>query len=142
MDNGTMRLLGLLAITSLLLVGCSTTPIPSDQATPVPPSRLVAFQNKPSGQYGTLIITRDSGFVGSACNTIVYIDGKKSAEISQGETAKFYLPVGETIIGVNSTAMCGGGLKERSLVMSAENTKKFRISIDTSMSMDLSPTAF
>ena len=142
MDNGTMRLLGLLAITSLLLVGCSTTPIPSDQATPVPQSRLAAFQSKPSGQYGTLIVTRDSGFVGSACNTIVYIDGKKSAEIAQGETAKFYLPVGEVIIGVNSTAMCGGGLKERSLVMSADNTKKYRISIDTSMSMDLSPTAF
>jgi hypothetical protein len=72
----------------------------------------------------------------------LYIDGKKSAEIGSGETAKFYLPVGERIIGVNSTTMCGGGLKERSLVMDAGDTKKYRISIDTSMSMDLSPTAF
>jgi hypothetical protein len=142
MDSQTMRLIGLLAISSIILAGCSTSPIPSDQAAPVPASRLTAFQSKPTGQYGTLIVTRDSGFTGSACYTILYIDGKKSAEIGSGETAKFYLPVGERIIGANSTTMCGGGLKERSLVMGADDTKKYRISIDTSMSMDLSPTTF
>ena len=142
MDNETMRLSGLLALSSILLTGCSTTPIPSDQADPVPTSRLTAFQAKPAGQYGTLIVTRDSGFTGSACYTILYIDGNKSAEVGPGETTKFYLPTGERIIGANSTSMCGGGLKERSLVMNAGEVKKYRISIDTSMSMDLSPTAF
>ena len=137
-----MRLIGLLVISSIILAGCSTSPIPSDQASPVPASRLTAFQSKPAGQFGTLIVTRDNGFIGSACNTILYIDGKKSAEIGSGETAKFYLPAGEKIIGANSTSMCGGGLKERSLVMGADNIKKYRISIDTSLSMDLSPTAF
>ena len=142
MDNENMRLIGLLTLFSILLTGCSTSPISSDQANLVPASRLLSFQGKPAGQYGTLIVTRDSGFTGSACNTVLYIDGKKSAEIGSGETAKFYIPTGERIIGANSTSMCGGGLKERSLVMESGSTKKYRISIDTSMSMDLSPTAF
>lgn len=123
-------------------MGCSTSPISSSEADPVPASRLSAYQGKPAGPYGTLVITRDTGFTGAACNTRVYIDGKKSAEVESGETARFFVPAGERIIGVNSTSMCGGGLKERSLVMDAGGTKKYRISIDTSMSMDLSPTAF
>ncbi|NAN54822.1 hypothetical protein EX349_26880 [Pseudomonas protegens] len=142
MDNETMRLIGLLAISSALLSGCSTSPISSNQADPVSANRLTAFQSKPAGQYGTLIVTRDSGFTGSACNTILYIDGEKSAAIGSGETTQFYLPAGERIIGVNSTTICGGGLKERSLVMQSGDTKKYRISIDTSMSMDISPTVF
>ena len=142
MDNETMRLIGLLALSSVLLAGCSTSPVSSSQADPVPTNRLTAFQSKPAGQFGILIVTRDSGFTGSACNTLLFIDGQKSAAISSGETAKFYVPAGERIIGVNSTALCGGGLKERSLVMEPGGTKKYRISIDTSMSMDLSPTAF
>lgn len=55
---------------------------------------------------------------------------------------RFYLEPGERIVGVNSTTLCGGGLKERSFVLDAGAIKKYRISIDTSMSMDLSPTAF
>lgn len=124
------------------LSGCATSPIPSSQADPVPASRLLAFQSKPTSAYGTLVVTRDTGITGSACNTILYIDGNKSAEIGSGESAKFYLAPGERIIGVNSTTLCGGGLKERSFVLEAGGTKKYRISIDTSMSMDLSPTAF
>ena len=137
-----MRNIVVLAFFSLLLGGCSTTPIPSDQAKPVPASRLAAFQTKLDSQSGTLVVTRDSGFSGSACNTILYIDGEKTAEIGPGETAKFYLPAGERILGINSTTICGGGLKERSLILNAGEIKRYRISIDTSMSMDLSPTAF
>ncbi|WP_415842537.1 hypothetical protein [Pseudomonas wadenswilerensis] len=129
-------------VTAALLAGCATSPIPSNQADPVPAARLTGYQMKPKVGFGTLVVTRDTGFTGAACNTLVYIDGKQSAEIGSGETAKFYLPAGERIIGVNSTTLCGGGLKERSFVMDAGATKKYRISIDTSMSMDLSPTAF
>ena len=137
-----MRLIGLLALTSTLIAGCSTSPISSNEADPVPAARLSAYQSKPSGPFGTLIVTRDTGFSGAACNTVVYIDGKKSAEVGSGETARFLVPVGERIVGVKPTSICGGGLKERSLVMESGGAKKYRISIDNSMSMDLSPTAY
>jgi len=123
-------------IALLLLTACATTPIPSGKADPVPSSRLFAYQN-PAADGAVLIVTRDSGFVGGGCNTSVSIDGRKAAEIGAGETAKFYVASGEHIVGASS---CGSGLKEREANIKAGATKKFRISIDSSMSMDLSPT--
>lgn len=123
-------------IVLMLLTACATTPVPSGKADPVPSSRLFAYQKTASGD-AVLIVTRDSGFVGGGCNTSVSIDGRKAAEIGSGETAKFYVSAGEHIVGASS---CGSGLKEREANIKAGATKKFRISIDSSMSMDLSPT--
>ena len=125
-----------IVVAMLMLAGCATTPIPSSLAEPVPASRLFAYQKPASGD-AVLIVTRDSGFVGGGCNTSVSIDGRKSAEIGAGEAAKFYVVAGEHIVGASS---CGSGLKEREANIKAGATKKFRISIDSSMSMDLSPT--
>jgi hypothetical protein len=80
--------------------------------------------------------------MGSTCYALTYIDGIQFTEIGAGETAKFYLPAGERIIGINSPSLCGGGLKGRSLVMDSGATSMYRISIDSSMSMDLFPTVF
>jgi len=122
----------------VLLAGCATSPVPSDKADPVPSSRLFSNQKPGSGD-AILIVTRDTGFVGGGCNTTVNIDGRKSAEIGAGETAKFFVPAGDHIL---SASACGSGLKEREASIKAGSTKRFRISIDSSMSMDLSPTTF
>lgn len=124
------------ALAVAMLAGCATSPVPSGMADPVPSSRLFAYQT-PKGGDAVLIVTRDTGFVGGGCNTSVSIDGQKSAEIGTGETAKFFVSPGEHIVGASS---CGSGLKEREANIKAGSTKKFRISIDSSMSMDLSPT--
>jgi len=75
--------------------------------------------------------------VGGGCNTTVSIDGRRAAEIGSGETAKFRVSPGEHIVSASS---CGSGLKERETNIKSGSTKKFRISIDSAMSMDLSPT--
>lgn len=124
----------------LALTSCATTPLPAEQADPVPAKRLHAFQQQ-SPDSAVLVVTRDKGFTGSACNTLLMVDGQLVAEIASGETARFYIPAGDVILGMNSTAMCGGGLKEREVKLVAGKMKRYRISIDTSMSMDLSPTA-
>jgi hypothetical protein len=126
----------ILVMSLSLVAGCATSPIPSSEADPVPPSRLFAFQNLSQGD-SALIVTRDKGFVGGGCNTTVNIDGRLAAEIGSGETAKFRVAPGEHIVSASS---CGSGLKERGTNIKAGSTKKFRISIDSSMSMDLSPT--
>jgi hypothetical protein len=126
------------ALVAALLAGCATSPTPSSDADPVPSSRLFGYQKSGTGD-AVLIVTRDKGFVGSACNTSVSIDGKKSAEIGPGETARFFIPAGDHIFGASS---CGSGLKEREASIKAGSTKKFRISIDSAMSLDLSPTTF
>ena len=121
-----------------LLAGCATSPVPAEKADPVPSSRLYAYQAPVSGQ-ATLIITRDKGFTGSGCNTKISIDGQRAASIASGESAKFYLAAGEHMISASS---CGSGLKEREVSIAPGATKRYRISIDSSMSMDLSPTSF
>lgn len=126
------------ALALALLAGCATSPVPSDKADPVPSSRLFANQ-KPAPGAAILIVTRDTGFVGSACNTTISIDGRKSAEIGAGETAKFFVNGGDHIISASS---CGSGLKEREANVKPGSTKRFRVSIDSSMSMDLSPTTY
>lgn len=127
-------LIGALAVA--LLAGCATSPVPSSEADPVPSSRLFAYQAPTQGD-STLIVTRDKGFVGGGCNTSVSIDGRRAAEIGAGESAKFRVTPGEHIVSASS---CGSGLKERETSIKAGGTKKFRISIDSAMSMDLSPT--
>lgn len=127
-------IMGALAV--VLLAGCATSPVPSGKADPVPSLRLFGFQSQESTD-AVLVVTRDTGFVGGGCNTTISIDGKKAAEIGTGESARFFVSAGEHIISASS---CGSGLKEREANIKAGTTKKFRISIDSSMSMDLSPT--
>lgn len=132
-----MRIL-IAALGLAMLAGCATSPVPAEQADPVPRSRLFAFQS-PSGGKAVILVTRDTGFTGGACNTKVSIDGRLAAEIGPGETARFYVPAGERMLSASS---CGSGLKERETIVQSGGTKRFRISIDSAMSLDLSPTAY
>lgn len=127
-------LIGALAVA--LLAGCASSQVPSSEAKPVPSSRLFAFQT-PIGGGSVLIITRDKGFVGAGCNATVSIDGRRAGEVGAGESARFRVAPGEHIVSASS---CGNGLKEVETTIKSGATKKFRISIDSAMSMDLSPT--
>ncbi|MDH4565942.1 hypothetical protein E8E95_04560 [Pseudomonas sp. BN414] len=124
----------------LALVGCATSPISAEQADQVPSDRLYSYQTSSDGP-ARLVVTRDTGFTGSACNTRVLIDGRLAALIGPGETAAFYVPAGGFILAAEGNAACYTGLKEREVVIESGKTKRYRISIDTSFSMDISPTA-
>ena len=130
-----MRIL-IAALGVALLAGCASSPVPSSQADPVPSTRLFAYQAAVPGD-SFLVVTRDKGFVGSGCNGTVSIDGVRAAEVGSGETAKFRVTPGEHIV---SASTCGSGLKERETSIKPGATKKFRISVDSAMSLDLSPT--
>lgn len=125
----------------IVVAGCASAPIPAEKADAVPAARLHAYQNPASG-LATLLVTRDRGFVGSGCNTRLFIKGELAAEIASGESARFYLDPEPTIVSITGAALCSTGLKEREVSLSAGKTTRYRISIDGSMSMDLSPTAF
>lgn len=139
MDDETMRLIGLLAISSILLVGCSTSPISAGDADPVPPSRLYAF---PSNGATQLVVTRDSGMFGAGCNHRLYIDGTLAAELSSGEVARFGLAPGKHVVGVKPSSACGGGgLVETEVDMTSGESVRRRISV-TLGGLAITPTAF
>jgi hypothetical protein len=60
---------------ALSLTACATQPISIYHASAVPSSRILAPQLLSQAQYtGSLIIKRDTGFMGSACTIRVFVD--------------------------------------------------------------------
>lgn len=131
-----------ICVVTLLAAACSTTPIPASKAAPAPSERLSGLQTPPPGEFATLVVTRDEGFYGSACDTVLSVDGKEVGRLKSGEVARFYAKPGAIILGAQTSAMCLGGLKEREVRLNPASTVRYRISIDSSGGLDLSPTAF
>lgn len=129
-------------LVTMLASACSTTPIPASEATPAPSERLSGLQSPPPGEFATLVVTRDQGFYGSACDTVLSVDGQEVGRLRSGEVARFYAKPGAIILGAQTSAMCLGGLKEREVKLNPASTIRYRISIDSSGGLDLSPTAF
>jgi hypothetical protein len=137
----------LAVITLLLLAGCSTSQVPADKALQVPTERVLAYSAKPETPYGTIVVTRDTGFIGGACYVGILIDGKFSARIDTGEAVSLYVPVGEHLIGLGgderSGGVCGWGdlRKEQSTSISTGQVKRFRIGGDTNVGLDIRPSS-
>lgn len=129
------------------LAGCSTTPVPFDQARPTPSDRVLAFGKKPSAPYGTIIVARDTGFIAGGCFVSVHIDGKPAARIDTGEVVKLYVTAGDHLVGLGADqqgkGMCdwGGSLKEQTAILRDGQVKRFRIGGDASSGLDIRPAS-
>lgn len=123
------------AVGLALLAGCATSATSIQQAVPVPNDELYAFQSEPLGSSGTLSVVRDSGFVGSGCDVVVYIDGARAAKVGPGQRASFHLPVGRPNIGVDlaESGLCAG-MAVRSVTGDVQDGREtiYRISGDMS----------
>jgi len=94
---------GLALLLFLSLIGCATTPLAVDQATPVPASRILAPQLiTHQSNTGILVVKRDSGFMGSACTIRVFVDAVPVADLSPSEKIELYIPLGEHSVVVSS----------------------------------------
>ena len=115
--------------------GCATSATPVQQADPVPRDELYAFQSTQAADSGLLTVIRDSGALGSGCDIVVYIDGKKSAKIGPGQRATFHLPPGQPNLGIGmaGSGLCGG-MAVRSIAGKVDSGKEslYRISGDMS----------
>ena len=132
------------ALVVLSLLGCATYPVAIDKSSAVPASRMLAQQWTAQGPYtGSLIIKRDSGFMGSACNVRVFIDAVPVADLAPSEKVELFIALGEHIVGAASTSMfCGGGASEASVVIIPERQRILRIAAGQSGDLHLQPSAF
>ncbi|MCV4343336.1 hypothetical protein [Pseudomonas capsici] len=98
------------ALVIALLAGCASTAISVRDAQPVPPEELYAFQSKLPSDSGRITVVRDSGAIGSGCDIVVYVDGRKAAKIGTGQRATFYLPSGSSSLGAGlaESGLCAG----------------------------------
>ena len=136
----------LLLLVFVVLSGCSTTTVSSLTAIPVKPDSLFSNQTKDDMHNATLVVTRDSGFIGSGCSLTFFINGERAAKIDPGETAKFYVQSGSVImgVGVEGRALCGVNpypKRERETVIRQNETKWFRLFTDQDVNLDVLPTS-
>jgi hypothetical protein len=136
-----MRLLALLLVLSL--TACATTPLTIDQASPVPSSRILAPQLIGQRTYtGSLVVKRDSGFMGSACTIRVFVDAVPVADLAPSEKIELYVALGEHSVVVSSNGICGGGTAEAAVVIMPERQRILRIASGQSGDIYLQPSAF
>ena len=141
-EECTRRAISFCSVVLVLLIGagCATTPISSQQATPVPEERQFLYRHG-GADTAQVLVKRDTGFMGSACATRVYVDGKLAAYVDSGEKVIFHIPAETVIIGAEPHGICGGGLIEAVAQLSPGKQVQFRISIDQTASMGLYRTA-
>ena len=137
-----MRFFGILL--TLSLTACATQPISIYQASAVPSSRILEPQLLSQSQYtGSLIIKRDTGFMGSACTIRVFVDRVPVADLAPSEKVELFIPLGEHVVGVTPTEfLCGGGTSEAAVVIRPESQKILRIASGQSGDIHLQPSAF
>lgn len=124
-------LIGLVAV--MVLAGCASSAISVKEASPAPSDELYAFQSKPAGESGKVTVVRDSGMVGSGCDIVVYVDGRKAAKVGTGQRASFYLPAGTPSIGAGlaGSGLCAGAaIRTISANVQAGKESLYRISGD------------
>lgn len=134
-------------VVACALAGCSTTPVPFDQAKPIPVERVLAFGAKPSVPYGTIVVARDTGFIAGGCFVSVHVDGKQAARIDTGEVVSLYVPAGDHLVGLGADqqgkGMCDWGvaLKEQTANIRDGQVKRFRIGGDSNTGLDIRPSS-
>ena len=128
----------------LWVSACATHPISIDQAAPVPSARILAPQWLSQAPYtGSLVVKRDSGFMGSACTVRVFVDAVPVADLGPSEKIELFVALGEHVVGAASTGMfCGGGAFEAAVVIGPERQKILRIASGQSGDIYLQPSAF
>jgi hypothetical protein len=129
---------------ALSLMACATRPVSIYHASAVPSSRILAPQWLSQAQYtGSLIIKRDSGFMGSACSIRVFIDAVPVVDLAPSEKVELFVPLGEHVVGATPNGIfCGGGTSEAAVVIRPESQKILRIASGQSGDIYLQPSAF
>lgn len=129
---------------ALSLTACATQPVSIYQASAVPSARILAPKLLSQAQYtGSLIIKRDTGFMGSACTIRVFVDTVPVADLAPSEKVELFVPLGEYIVAaISRSSFCGGGVSEAAVVISPERQRILRIASGQSGDIHIQPSAF
>ena len=127
----------------LSLAACATTPLTINQAAAVPETRILAPQLLAQGSNtGSLVVKRDSGFMGSACTIRVFVDAVPVADLKSAERVELFVALGEHSVVATSNGICGGGTSEAAVVIMPERQRILRIASGQSGDIFLQPSAF
>ena len=127
----------------LSLAACATTPLTINQAAAVPETRILAPQLlAQASNTGSLVVKRDSGFMGSACTIRVFVDAVPVADLKSAEKIELFVALGEHSVVATSNGICGGGTSEAAVVIMPERQRILRIASGQSGDIFLQPSGF
>jgi hypothetical protein len=127
----------------LSLAACATTPLTINQAAAVPETRILAPQLlAQASNTGSLVVKRDSGFMGSACTIRVFVDTVPVADLKSAEKVELFVALGEHSVVATSNGICGGGTSEAAVVIMPERQRILRIASGQSGDIFLQPSGF
>ena len=138
-----MRNLALITLL-LSLTACATTPLTVNQTAAVPESRILARQLLNQGSNsGSLVVKRDSGFMGSACTIRIFVDAIPVADLRPAEKVELFVALGEhSVVATATSGICGGGTSEAAVVIMPERQRILRIASGQSGDIFLQPSSF
>lgn len=119
-----------------ILAGCASS-LP--QANSIKPGTVLEnpWKTQTPGS-GALTITRDPYLVGMGCTAHTYLDETAIADLRVSQAVTVYPGPGAHIARIK---LCGR-YDERSLVIAAGETQRFRIAVEISGDFRIEPTAF
>jgi hypothetical protein len=100
---------------AILVVGCSTMPVPSSSAKPIPAGRIRApeFTHAQEG-FALVVVTRDKSLAVLACTAHLHVDGVLVADLRPSEQIRLFLEEGQHLVGVSAMAALVEQIKPRS----------------------------
>lgn len=126
----------------LILVGCATTPLPTDEALQVPSTRVLQPSAlNPTPGFGSITIKRDVGAMNWICNTTISVDLTPIAIVDRGEKLSIYLAPGTHILAVSSNFGCGGDVVEEKIDVHTDMHLTLRIGFGSNKGLFFKPSA-
>ncbi|EOW2332810.1 hypothetical protein ACNY92_004528 [Citrobacter freundii] len=129
----------LLALSLLIMAGCSTTPVLPHEAKNVSP--IIKYQQR-QGLVPVTII-RDKGIIASACEITIHINGDQVANLDTSEKVVAYVNAGNIIVGAGfiGSGLCSGPeRKERYFNINDKEPLTLRVFTDQNANVDILPT--
>jgi hypothetical protein len=134
------------SLVAAYLCGCETQPVALNNSKQAPPNHLLGQPAKAVSsmdQGGKVVITRDSGFAGSAGLLKIFVDGTPVAKLSRYERCEVLLSEGEHLLGVipNSNLM-GISVHETPVNVRTGQTYYFRVGLNSENGLTIQRSAF
>lgn len=132
-----------------IISGCATNIVKYAESKPVPEKdRGPAYEkySRSKDKSGIVIVVRDTGVIGSAGESDLFVNGELVAGIGTKESVKLYLEAGEHLLGVGPGASFSieetkKYMEEQALTVQAGKTYYYRISIVMGKGMILQRTS-
>lgn len=112
----------------MMLIGCTSVPVPPKQASKVPDNRVFSFAEKSGDRTAAVQITRD-GRVGYTCTVAVALDGEIVALFKVGETTRVWVESGFHVASMDVNNSPGCRPQITSIQFHASNNKTTYIRI-------------